>query len=151
MSSGFSGSDSKEYAGNVGDLGSTPGSERFPGEGNDYPLQYYCLENPRDRGAWWATVQSVTESDTTEQLSKHACKCFLLPSFFDFSAFSPSHGAQSSGPPLPKNGTCYGHGHSSDLRAYNEGYVEEQGEAVHPQPHLLSRPEKPNRGSASLV
>ena len=65
MSSGFSGSDSKEYAGNVGDLGSTPGSERFPGEGNDYPLQYYCLENPRDRGAWWA-VYGVAKSDTTE-------------------------------------------------------------------------------------
>ena len=62
MSSGFSGSDSKEYAGNVGDLGSTPGSERFPGEGNDYPLQYYCLENPRDRGAWWATVHEVAKS-----------------------------------------------------------------------------------------
>ena len=93
----------------------------------------------------------VSESDTTEQLSKHACKCFLLPSFFDFTAFSPSQGAQSSGPPLPKNGTCYGHGHSSGLRAYNEGYVEEQGKAVRPQPHLLSRPEKPGRGSASLV
>ena len=64
MSSGFSGSDSKEYAGNVGDLGSTPGSERFPGEGNDYPLQYYCLENPRDRGAWWAVVYGVAQSRT---------------------------------------------------------------------------------------
>jgi len=37
---------------NVGDLGSIPGSGRFPGEGNGNPLQYSCLENPMDRGAW---------------------------------------------------------------------------------------------------
>ena len=37
---------------NAGDLGSIPGSGRSPGEGNDNPLQYYCLENPMDRGAW---------------------------------------------------------------------------------------------------
>ena len=42
-----------------------PGSERCPGEGNGYPLQYSCLENPMDRGAWGATVHGVTkESDT---------------------------------------------------------------------------------------
>ena len=47
MSSGFFvGSDGKEYAGNVGDLGSTPESERFPGEGNDHPLQYSCWRIP---------------------------------------------------------------------------------------------------------
>jgi len=40
----------------VQDLGSIPGSGRSPGEGNDNPLQYSCLENPMDRGAWWATV-----------------------------------------------------------------------------------------------
>ena len=38
---------------NVGDLGSIPGSGRYPGEGNGNPLQYSCLENPMDRGAWW--------------------------------------------------------------------------------------------------
>ena len=37
---------------NAGDPGSIPGSERSPGEGNDNPLQYYCLENPMDRGSW---------------------------------------------------------------------------------------------------
>ena len=51
------GSDSKESACNTGDLGSIPGSGRSPGEGNGYPLQYSCLENPMDRGAW--QVQSV--------------------------------------------------------------------------------------------
>ena len=46
------GSDSKAFAYNEGDLGSIPGSGRSPGEGNGNPLQYSCLENPIDRGAW---------------------------------------------------------------------------------------------------
>ena len=50
----------KESAWNAGDLGSIPGSGRSPGEGNGNPLQYSCLENPMDRGAWWATVHGVT-------------------------------------------------------------------------------------------
>ena len=50
------GSDGKASAYNVGDLGLIPGSERSPGEGNRNPLQYSCLENPMDQGAWWATV-----------------------------------------------------------------------------------------------
>ena len=45
---------------NAGELGSIPGSGRSPGEGNGNPLQYSCLENPMDRGAWWATVQGVS-------------------------------------------------------------------------------------------
>ena len=59
-----SGSEVKASARNVGDLGSIPGSGRSPGEGNGNPLQYSCLENPMDWGAWWATVHGVTKSWT---------------------------------------------------------------------------------------
>ena len=51
---------------NVGNVGSIPGLGRSPGEGHGNPPQYSCLENPTDRGAWWATVDRVAESDTTE-------------------------------------------------------------------------------------
>ena len=51
------GSDGEESACNAGDPGLVPGSGRSPGEGNGYPLQYSCLENPMDRGAWWAIVR----------------------------------------------------------------------------------------------
>ena len=57
-------SDGKESACNVGELGSIPGLGRSPGEGNGNLLQYSCLENPMDRGTWWATVCGVTELDT---------------------------------------------------------------------------------------
>ena len=50
------GSDGKASVYNVGDLGSSPGLGRSPGEGNGNPLQYCCLENPMDRGAWSTTV-----------------------------------------------------------------------------------------------
>ena len=51
---------------NAADVGLILGLGRAPGEGNGNPLQYFCLGNPMDRGAWWATVQGVTkESDTT--------------------------------------------------------------------------------------
>ena len=52
-------SDGKESACNAGDLDFIPGSGRSPGEGNGNPLQYSCLENPMDRGAWRATVHGV--------------------------------------------------------------------------------------------
>ena len=50
-------------------MGSVPGSGRSPEVGNANPLQYSCLENSMDRGAWWSTVHEVAESDTTEWLS----------------------------------------------------------------------------------
>ena len=57
------GLDGKESAYNVGDLGSVPGSGRFPGEGNGKPLRY-CLENAMDRGFWGTTIHGVTKSRT---------------------------------------------------------------------------------------
>ena len=56
------GSDGRESACNAGDPGSVPGLGRSTGEGNSYPLQYSCLENSINRGAWPATVHEVTKS-----------------------------------------------------------------------------------------
>ena len=58
------GSEGKASACNAGDPGSIPESGRSPGEGNGSPLQYSCLENPMDRGAWQATVHGVAKSQT---------------------------------------------------------------------------------------
>jgi len=58
------GSDSKESACNAGDPSSMPGSGRSPGGGNGNPLQYSCLENSMDRGAWQAIVHGVAKSPT---------------------------------------------------------------------------------------
>ena len=60
----FDGSDGKVSACSAGDPGSVPGSGRYPGEGNGNPLQYSCLENSKDGGAWWATVHGVPKSQT---------------------------------------------------------------------------------------
>ena len=70
-SEGFpGGSGVKESAYNAEDVGLIPGLGRSPGEGNGNPLQYSCLENSMDRGAWWARVHGVTkESDMTKQLN----------------------------------------------------------------------------------
>ena len=62
MTKAWSGLTVKEY---TGDLGPIPWSERSPGGGNGNPLQYSCLGNSLDRGAWQATVYRVTESDMT--------------------------------------------------------------------------------------
>ena len=52
---------------NTGDMGFIPGLGRSPGEGNGYPLQYSCLGNPVDRGAWWAMVHGITKESDTNQ------------------------------------------------------------------------------------
>ena len=67
-------------AGDAGDLGSIPGSGRSPGGEYGNPLQYSCLENPMDRGAWWATVYGVAKSQTgLKRLSTH-----IVSTTFDF-------------------------------------------------------------------
>ena len=68
-------SDGKESAYNAGDLSSIPGLRRSSGEGHGNPLQYSCLENPMERGAWQATVHGVSESDTTERLTLQLLLC----------------------------------------------------------------------------
>ena len=73
------GSDGKESTCNAGDLGSISGFGRSPGEGNGYPLQYSCLENPMARGAWRAIVHGVTKS-WTGLATKHKHIDRLYPS-----------------------------------------------------------------------
>ena len=68
--------DGKESACNVGDLGSIPGSRRSPGEGNGNSLQYSCLENIVDGGAWQATVHGVTVFSQDTLLQKQNLKSY---------------------------------------------------------------------------
>ena len=72
---GFPGDSMVKYPpANAGLVGLIPGLGRSPGEGNGYPLQYSCLENPMDRGAWQATVHGIAKSGTQlKQLSMHTC------------------------------------------------------------------------------
>ena len=63
------GSGVKEFACNAGDPSSIPGSGRSPEEGNGNPLQYSCLENSMDGGAWSATVHEIAQWNTTERLT----------------------------------------------------------------------------------
>ena len=65
-------------AGDITDTSSIPGSGKRPGGGHGNPLQYSCLENPMDKGAWRATVHGVTKNQTgLKQLSTHACRAVL--------------------------------------------------------------------------
>ena len=67
-------------AGDIRDVGLTPGSGRSPLRGHSNPLQYSCLGNPMDRGAWWAAVHGVAQSrPRLKQLSTHACRSNSKP------------------------------------------------------------------------
>ena len=67
---GFPGSSNgKKFACNAGDSDLIPGSGKPPGEGNANPFQYFCLENPMDRRAWWPTVHGLQSLHMTERLS----------------------------------------------------------------------------------
>ena len=82
--------DQPANAGDIRDKGSIPGSGRCPGCGHSNLFQCSCLENPMDRGAWWATVHRVAELDTTEWLShKHQITFWgaNLPAMLDFLFF----------------------------------------------------------------
>ena len=74
-----------------------PGWGRSPGGGNGNPLQYSCLENPMDRGAWQAMVHRVTESDLTEHTHTHTR--YISRSVM-FDSLRP-HESQHAGPPCP--------------------------------------------------
>ena len=82
------GSYGKASACSAGDLGSIPGLGRSPGEGNGNPLQYSCLENPMDRGAWGATVNAVARvgHDLATKPSPPPCVQYVFGQFFGFSS-----------------------------------------------------------------
>ena len=65
------------------DVGSIPGSGRSPEEGNENPLQYSCLENPRDRGTWRATVHGLTKSRTRLSTHTHTYVFRYIITFFE--------------------------------------------------------------------
>ena len=64
-------------AGDVRDMGLIPGSGRSPGGGNGNPLQYSSLENPMDRGAWWAMVHRVTKRPDRSNLAEHSTHTYV--------------------------------------------------------------------------
>ena len=67
----------KNSPANTGDVGSISGSEKSPGEGNGNPLQYSCLGNPIDRGAWWAIVHGVTKKVRHNLATKRTMRTIL--------------------------------------------------------------------------
>ena len=92
MGSSPCGSDSKESVRSAGVLGSIPGWGRSPGEGNGSPLQYSCLGNPVDRGAWWAAVHGVVKSqtlDTTRQLTLSLSGVLAFSSEWEIQQYLP--------------------------------------------------------------
>ena len=86
----ISGEESPANPGIIRDASSIPGLGRSPGEGNGNPLKYACLENPRDRGTWWATIHGLAEL-TQIIHSHHLFQCSLQPQSL------PCHGLHFSG------------------------------------------------------
>ena len=85
MIKGFpGGSEGKTSACNARDPSSIPGSGRSPGEGNGNPLQYSCLENSMDKGAWWATVHGVTKSWTRLSNFTFTFTLYIIFSLFHY-------------------------------------------------------------------
>ena len=82
----------RAIAGDVRDVGSIPGSRRYPGGGLGNPFQYPCLRNPMDRGAWWVTVQRVSKSRTYLKQLRADEPCHSRTSLLSFilSARQPS-------------------------------------------------------------
>ena len=108
------GSDGKASAHNAGNLGSIPGLGRSPGEGNGNPLQYSCLENSMDGGAWWATVHAVTKNWT--RLSDLIMNVFLtfwkLACYWDMNSSNKKDIFQSG------NGNCINSQHMLHMYMY---------------------------------
>ena len=100
----------------AGDTGSILGSGRFPGEGNGYLLQYSCLENPMDRGAWWATVHGVAKSQT--QLSDFHFHMFTA-GFFTVGKPKSIQPSPASWPRIPSAGKAF----SSSFQPWNPTHL----------------------------
>ena len=92
------GSDSNESTCNAGDLGSIPGLGRPLGGGHGNALQYSCLENPMDRGAWWDTVHGVTKNQTQQSNQAEHKQCIEKQShhFANKGPYSQSYGFSNS-------------------------------------------------------
>ena len=89
-------------AGDTGDAASIPGSRRSPAEGNGNPLQYSCLGNPMDRGAWWSTVHGITKG------LEHA---WIFSMLFPFYSQGSGHfeAIRDDGSPRRKEPGCLNH------------------------------------------
>ena len=125
-------------AGDAGDSGLVPLLGRFPGGANGNPLQYFCLGDSRDRGAWWAAVHAIAELDMTEQPSAHAlafiCRCISVQ-FSSVTQLCPTlcDPMNRSTPGLPVH---------HQLPEFTQTHVHRVGDAIQPS-HRLSSPSPP--------
>ena len=137
-------------AGDVRDVGSIAGSGRSPAGGHGNPLQYSCLENPMDRGGWWATVHGVAKSWTRlKRLSTHA-ECVRRPGqgtdaqglvgHVRQSNLHPARGGNPRGAFRQVDGmigtsACLQPTHAPDTSAFSPAHVSRSCQASHPRPH----------------